>query len=356
MSETSLELRGRWPGFSVEVSAAWTARVAVLFGPSGSGKSTLLESVLGLRPEVRGRIQVAGEWLEDETRGLRVPVEARGLGWVPQEPTLLPHLSVEGNLRLGLRRAGRRGEAHLARAVDVLELGGLLARRPRELSGGERQRVALARALASGPRAVLLDEPLSSLDLPLRTRVLPFLLRVRDELGLPMLYITHDPDEAMVVGEVAIVLAAGRVVASGPPREVLWSRAVLPFSQALGVENVLEARVVPRAAACGAIVETLRGLRLVVPGAPAEGERVRLGLRAEEVLLAADPPGRISARNVLKATIAAIERDGGDALVRLDVGGERIVAKVTPGAVEALELRPGVVVYAVVKAQSLRRL
>jgi len=356
VSETRIELRGRWPGFSLDVTMAWTERVAVLFGPSGSGKSTLLEAVLGLRPQVRGRIQIAGEWLEDEARGLRVPVEARGLGWVPQDPTLLPHLSVDGNLRLGLKRAGREGEARLTHAVDVLELGGLLARRPRDLSGGERQRVALASALASGPRAVLLDEPFSSLDLPLRARVLPFLLRVRDELGLPMLYITHDPDEAMVVGEVAIVLAAGRVVASGPPREVLWSRAVLPLSQALGVENVLEARALAQGAAGGANVETLRGLQLVVPGAPAAGERVRLGLRAEEVLVAADLPGRISARNVLKATVASVESDGGDALVRLDLGGERIVAKVTPGAVEALDLRPGAVVYAVIKAQSLRRL
>ncbi|HBZ72275.1 MAG TPA: molybdenum ABC transporter ATP-binding protein [Deltaproteobacteria bacterium] len=351
MNESELTLHGAAGSFQLDVEAAWSKRVAVLFGPSGAGKTTLLEVIVGLRPQIRGRVRVAGEWLEDSERGLFVPVEARGLGWVPQDPTLLPHLSVGGNLRFGQRRAGREGAALLDRAIEVLELGGLLARRVNELSGGERQRVALARALASGPRAVLLDEPLAALDLALRARVLPFLLRVRDELGLPMLYITHDPNEAMLIGEVALVLAAGRVIALGPPREVLWSQAVLPFAQALGVENVLEARGVG-----GARVETRRGLRLVVPGDVAAGEQLRLGLRAEEILLAAEPLGRISARNILAVTVVSCEVRGNEALVRLDTGAEPLVARVTAAAAEALALQGGARVYAVIKAQSLRPL
>jgi molybdate transport system ATP-binding protein len=351
MSQTELVLRGSAGGFQLDVDAAWSERVAVLFGPSGAGKTTLLEAIVGLRPEMRGRIRVAGEWLEDSERGLFVPVEARGLGWVPQDPTLLPHLSVGGNLRFGQQRAGAKGAALLDRAIEVLELGELLGRSVDELSGGERRRVALARALASGPRAVLLDEPLAALDLPLRARVLPFLLRVRDELGLPMLYITHDPNEAMLIGEVAVVLAAGRAIALGPPREVLWSQAVLPFAQALGVENVLEARGVG-----GARVETLRGLRLVLPAeVPADG-RLRLGLRAEEILLAAEPLGRISARNVLAVTVASCEVRGGQALVHLDTGAEQLVARVTAAAAEALALERGAKLFAVIKAQSLRPL
>lgn len=351
MSQTELVLRGSAGGFQLDVDAAWSERVAVLFGPSGAGKTTLLEAIVGLRPEMRGRIRVAGEWLEDSERGLFVPVEARGLGWVPQDPTLLPHLSVGGNLRFGQQRAGAKGAALLDRAIEVLELGELLGRSVDELSGGERRRVALARALASGPRAVLLDEPLAALDLPLRARVLPFLLRVRDELGLPMLYITHDPNEAMLIGEVAVVLAAGRAIALGPPREVLWSQAVLPFAQALGVENVLEARGVG-----GARVETLRGLGLVVPAEVPAGGRLRLGLRAEEILLAAEPLGRISARNVLAVTVASCEVGGGQALVHLDTGAEQLVARVTAAAAEALALERGAKVYAVIKAQSLRPL
>ena len=182
----------------------------------------------------------------------------------------------------------------------MLELEPLLARRTHELSGGERQRVAIARALASGPRALLLDEPLASLDLPLRARVLPYLLRVRDELDLPILYITHDPDEAILVGEVAIVLDGGRVVATGPPRDVLWSRAVLPLSEALGLENLLEARA--ERAADGELRAVTRGglsLALPAPAALSDGEALRLGLRAQDILIAVGPPGRISARNVI---------------------------------------------------------
>jgi len=351
MSETEIVLRGEAGAFRLDVHAAWRDRVAVLFGPSGAGKTTLLEAIVGLRPAMRGRIRIAGHWLEDAERGLFVPVEARGLGWVPQDPTLLPHLSVRGNVRFGQRRAGARGAALLERAIEVLELGPLLDRRVEELSGGERRRVALARALASGPRAVLLDEPLSGLDRSLRARVLPFLLRVRDELGLPMFYITHDPNEAMLIGEVAVVLAGGLVIAQGSPREVLWSEAVLPFAQALGIENVLDARGLG-----GAAVETAGGLRLVIPADVPAGSRLRLGLRAEEILIAADPLGRISARNVLAVTVASCEVGGGQALLHLDTGAEPLVARVTASAADTLGLERGAKVYAVVKAQSLKPL
>jgi molybdate transport system ATP-binding protein len=328
--------------------------VAVIFGPSGAGKSTLLETVLGLHRDAEAVVELAGTVLEDSQRGLRLPVQARRLGWVPQEPALMPHLTVEGNLRLGRRRAGPQGEHHLERAVHVLGIGPLLERPVSRLSGGERQRVALARALASGPRALLLDEPLASLDVGLRARVLPYLLRVRDELDLPMLYITHDPDEALLLAEVVAVLDRGRLVAAGEPRQVLWSRAVLPLSEALGLENVLDARVVELRDG-GAEVQTSAGLRLVVPGTPPPGERLRLGMRAEDLLLCGEPPGRISARNVLPATVSGLEERNGDVLVHLDAR-ERLVAKITPAARAALGLAVGAPVHVVVKAQAIRRL
>jgi len=355
VSATQLRLAGRVGALALDVDAAFDERVAVIVGPSGSGKSTLLAAILGLEPRVRGAVCIAGAWLEDSARGLRVAPEARGLGWVPQAPTLFPHLDVAGNVRFGLRRGGAPGEHLLARATEVLELGPLLGRRVETLSGGEAQRVALARALASSPRALLLDEPLASLDLPLRARALAHLLRVRDELGLPMLWVTHDPDEAMCAGELAVVLDRGRVVASGAPREVLWSRAVAPLADVLGVENVLEARVADGGAA-SAHASTRSGLALVLPQALPPGTTLRLGLRADEILLAADPPGRISARNVFEATVEGVDVEASVARVRCLVSGERLVAKLTLDAVQSLGLGPGSRVHVVVKAQALRRL
>jgi len=342
--------------FHLEVDVDFEARVTVIFGPSGSGKSTLFEAVLGLLPLAHAEIVLGGYEIHSGASARARPLEARGLGWVPQDLALFPHLDVASNLRTGLARAGDDAEAALERAVEVLEIGALLHRRPRELSGGERQRVALARALASGPRALLLDEPPASLDLPLRARVLPYLLRVRDEFEIPTLYITHDSDEAILVGERVVVLDAGRVVASGPPREVLWSRAVLPLSQTLGVENVLSAQVLAQDS--GSVrVKSAGGLHLHLPaGLPLHpGATVRLGLRAEDILVAADAPGRISARNVVPARVTALEDVGGNRLVHLDAG-EALVAKLTPAACEDLELRPGAAVHLVIKAQALRRL
>jgi len=340
--------------FRLDVDLTWDERVAVVFGPSGSGKSTLFELLLGFHPRAARLVRLGGELLDDAARGLHLPPERRGLGWVPQDPLLLPHQTVRGNLRLGAARGGSDGAAALERAVEVLELGELLDRRPTELSGGEQQRVAIARAVGSGPRALLLDEPLASLDVGLRARALRHLLRLRDELRLAILYVTHDPDEALLVGERVIVLDGGCVVATGPPREVLWSRSVLPLAERLGIENAYDARVVESSAGAS-VAETARGLRLVLPFALGLGESVCVGLRAEDVLLSADPPGRISARNVIAARVDRCETSGADALVHLDAG-EPLVAKLTGSAVASLGLAPGARIFAVVKAQALRRL
>jgi molybdate transport system ATP-binding protein len=356
LSEAATQIRVELArgAFALDVEAAWSARVAVIFGPSGAGKSTLLAALLGLLPAARARIRLGGAWLDGPEPGARLRPEQRRLGWVPQAALLFPHLSVERNVRFAERGSARAAEGALGRAIEALEIGPLLARRPHELSGGERQRVAIARALASRPRALLLDEPLASLDLPLRARVLKHLLHVRDELDIPILWITHDPDEAQVAGETVLVLESGRVIASGPPREVLWSRAVLPLSQALGLQNVFDARVVETGAhECR--VETAGGLPLLLPVALPLGERARLSLRADDVLLAAGPPALLSARNVFPARVARIEVSDGDALVTLEAG-ERLVAKLTAGAVERLALREGSRVHAVIKAQALRRI
>jgi molybdate transport system ATP-binding protein len=342
-------------GFALDFEIEWTDPVLVLFGPSGSGKSTVLECALGLHPGAPGRIELDGRCLDDPTSGKRLSIQERQLGWVPQAPTLFPHLDVEANLRFGLRRAGAEGEATLAHAIQVLELGPLLGRDVDDLSGGERSRVAIGRALASSPRCLLLDEPLASLDLPLRARVLPYLLRVRDAFDIPIIYVTHDPDEAMLLGGTLGVIEAGRRVAQGPAREVLWSRAVLPLSQALGIENVLDARALESDRGDESTIETPAGLRLVVPWPIPAGTALCLGLPAEDILIAREEPRGLSARNVLRASVTRCEARDSEVLVYLDAG-EPLVAKLTAGAVQRLALEPGQVVFAIVKAHALKRL
>lgn len=341
------------PDFHLDLRLAWSVESLVLFGASGAGKTTLLRVLLGLERGAHARIRLGGSWLEDPTRGLHTPVHRRRLGWVPQSPTLLPDRSVEANVRFGAR--GGTPEAWIRRAIDMLELGALLDRPVTALSGGERQRVALARAIAPRPQALLLDEPMASLDVALRARVLPYVMRVRAELDLPLVYITHDPDEAILLGDEIAVLDRGRLVAQGAPRETLWSRAVHSLATHVEVENVLEVDC-PADGADDRRVRTAGGLELEAPWPTREGARFSLGIRAEDILVSLDRPQRISARNVLPGRVAAIDAQPDHHLVHVGVGSERLTAKLTAEAVRELELGVGRGVYLIIKSQALRRI
>ncbi len=349
---TCLRVEGRVGALRLEISVETSARAIAIVGPSGAGKTTLLETVLGLRPELAQRIVLAGETLDDAASRVHVPVDRRRLGWAPQPPLLFPHLDVAANLRVGLSRADDPAAA-FARAVELLELETLLARRVATLSAGETQRVALARAIASAPRALLLDEPLASLDVPRRARLLARLTRVRDAMAVPTLHVTHDPDEAMILADEVIVLDAGRVAARGRPRDVLWQSAFGRLSDRLAVENVLEGRVAGRTGERATRFATSAGLVLELPRALPCEMPLRIGLRAEEILLAAGPPGRVSARNVIEARVLDCADAGEGVLVTLDASGERIVARVTAAAVRDLGIARGSRLVAVIKAHSL---
>ena len=206
--------------FQLEVDAILGARVTGIFGASGAGKTSLLEIVAGLRRPAAGALRFDGEVFSDSAARTFVRPELRGLGYVPQDGALFPHLSVGDNLRYGLRLPPRPDGPAFTQVTAVLELSALANRAVGTLSGGERQRVALGRALLASPRLLLLDEPLAGLDAPLRDRLLPYLLRVRDEFSIPILYVTHSPDEVMALCDEVLLLDEGKIKHRGQPAEL----------------------------------------------------------------------------------------------------------------------------------------
>ena len=195
--------------FVLTARARLDARAAALFGPSGAGKTTILDAIAGLRTPRRGSITIDGRVLFSSERRLNLPPHHRRVGYVPQDVALFPHMNVRRNLLYG-RHPGVSPD--LDRVVGMLEVGGLLDRRVTDLSGGERQRVALGRALMSGPSLLLLDEPLAAVDVPLRRRILPYLQRVRDELVVPIIYVSHDRDEVEALADVVVMVEGGKVI------------------------------------------------------------------------------------------------------------------------------------------------
>jgi molybdate transport system ATP-binding protein len=355
--------QGRSQGrFNLTVSARLGETAAVV-GPSGAGKTTLLEAVAGLR-RAEGRIVVGGEVLQDSAAGIFLPPERRRLGYVPQDGALFPHLSVLRNLTFGQPRQGAvRGgpdpAAELDTLVALLDLTPLLARHPRHLSGGERRRVALARALLARPRLLLLDEPTAGLD-PVRARkALAGIRRVHSELGVPLLVVTHHPQEALALAAEVLLLDGGTVRAVGPARQVLLAPGVLAQEGGRRWENFVRARVVRHDAAGGSTEVRLEGgaeeaipQTVTIPHTPdlAEGSDLLLSIDAEDLLLATAPPSGLSARNAVAGRVDELIRVGSSVYARL---GSWLV-HLTPAAAAELGLAPGAPIWLVAKTHSWR--
>jgi molybdate transport system ATP-binding protein len=333
--------------------------ITVLFGPSGSGKTTVLRCVAGLE-RGDGHVQVAGQSWQDDSRRLFLPAWQRPVGYVFQEAGLFPHLDVRGNLRYAQKRAHAGGTPiALDAVVALLGIGHLLDRRSHDLSGGERQRVAIARALATQPELLLLDEPLASLDAARRREVLPWLEQLRDELRIPMLYVTHAPDEAARLADTLVLMDQGRVVAHGPPGAVL-ARSDLPLARDEDAGALLHATVAERDTRWHLARMAFAGgsLWLRDDGLP-EGTAVRVRVLARDVSLAneAPDPDAMSIQNALACTVRRIDPAAhpSQVLVQLACGDSLLLARVTARAADALALAPGRPVWSQVKSAALVR-
>jgi molybdate transport system ATP-binding protein len=331
-------------------------QTTAVLGPSGAGKTSLLETIAGVRPQARGSITVDGEVLLDTTRGISVPPHRRRIGWVPQHSALFPHLDVADNVAFGLH--GRKRGAAFDEAVDMLELAPLLRRSTSTLSGGERQRVALARALVIEPKLLLLDEPLAALDVDLKERILPYLVRVRARTRVPMLYVTHHVGEAAVIAQEAVVLRDGTVVARHALNDASGMAELHALDPRATFENVVSGKLRVLEGEATAELVMFAGNSLVVPltKAPAPDEDATYSVLPEDILLSIAPLTGISARNVLDGEVVGIEVVGGDVMVVVAAASQRFRVKVTRAAERALKLAAGLRVWLVIKTHAFRRL
>jgi molybdate transport system ATP-binding protein len=345
--------------FTLRVSRRLSGRAVAVLGASGSGKTSLLESIAGLRAGATGRIAIDGETLLDTRALISLPPERRRIGYVPQDSLLFPHLTVAQNVRFGSPKESGAGDP-FRDAVSILEIDRLLARFPSTLSGGERQRVALARAIAARPRLLLLDEPLAAVDVALKGRILPYLLRVRDELHVPFLYVTHNAGEARAVAEEAVVLREGAVVfADGPEQALDWVSQGDPEARFDNIlAGTLDAPPGAGGASRGTGVLQVGEARLVVPtedSDPASSLAV-FAVAPEDVLVSSHPLVGVSARNVLPGAVVALEIGEASGSARIRAQGIEWNALVTKEAAQELELAPGRPAWIAVKTHVFRRL
>lgn len=358
MSALSVSLSHRIGGFTLDAAFEAPAGVTALFGHSGSGKTTLVRAIGGLLRPASGRVVLGGDVLLDTARGIVVPRHRRRIGTVFQEGRLFPHLTVRQNLMFGRWFAPRGAPGpEVGAVVDMLGLGALLGRRPAGLSGGEGQRVAIGRALLSRPRLLLMDEPLSALDEARKAEILPFIERLRDEAGVPIVYVSHAVSEVARLADTLVVLDGGKVTASGPAAEVLTRLDIGPLAGAREAGAVLEARILAHDEDYGLTLCHTRAGPLRLPRiARPVGAVLRLQIPARDVILGLSRPIGTSALNVLSGTVAEVLcGDGPTAEVRIDCGGAAVLARITRLSLVELGLGPGMRVFALVKGVALDR-
>ena len=368
-SELEVRIRKRFPNpegsFILNVHFRALAGFTILFGASGAGKTTLLDCIAGLTDPDEGRIAVGGEDLYDSEKKRNVAAWKRRIGYVHQNLALFPHLTAEQNVAYGLRAF--HSSERKTRSREILEafrVDHLRDRRPAQISGGERQRVALARALVTEPRALLLDEPLAALDRPMKSSLVGDLRKWNQQHRVPILFVTHNGEEVFALGDEVIMLETGRIVAQGQPHEVMRAPRLETVAQLSGFENIFDATVLALREDRGTMTCQLTtgelgsgAVELETPLIRAEvGSRLRVGVRAGDLLLATENPRGLSARNILPGAIRRLEQRDVMIAAMIDCGGTEFEVHVTLAARDALQLSPGKSVWVVVKTHSCQLL
>jgi molybdate transport system ATP-binding protein len=344
--------------FELDIDVSFEARLASIFGPSGSGKTTLLDAIAGLRNITDGEIEIDGRTLFSSARGINRPPQERGVGYVPQEDALFPHLSVRKNILFGAGRntgTSRARNIRMEHVLSVLEIGGLLDRPVTQLSGGEAQRVALARAILSQPRLLLLDEPLASLDIGLKEKILPYLGRVRDEFEIPMIYVTHNLTEVLTLADWVLMIQQGRLVTQGVPKEALRSAHAIMQLPEEQFDNVFTVNFVESDPEAGRTKVRLQsGQELFIPYLPKPATpMVQIRISADDILIATKRPDEISAGNILSGTVRSVDAADGQVMLTVAAGDE-FYARLTAAAVKRLNLVQNTPVFLIMKTSSFR--
>jgi len=353
-----VDVSGRLGAFRVDVAFQAEAPVVGLFGRSGSGKTSLVNMLAGIvRPE-RGHIVVNGQTLFDANQGIDVAPEHRRLGYVFQDDLLFPHLNVEANLLYGFRRSPVAARViDVAHVVDLLGLRAFLHRLPDALSGGEKQRVAIGRALLAQPRLLLMDEPLASLDVQRRDEVLRYIELLRDDLAIPIVYVSHSVAEITRLADTVVLLADGKAIAVGDVDDVMSRIDLRPQTGRFEAGAVIDTVVAEHDTKYELTTLRFEGGELLVPSVEGlVGERVRVRIRARDVSLALVKPTELSIVNVLEGSIVALTAEEGPIVdVQLHVGKAALLARITRRSRDQMKLAVGQRVYALVKAVSFDR-